>query len=277
MRSFLLTIAAFLACAIIIASVGLCACHADPSIVTQSCASDASEDVLDAGIDAPESAADVDAGPCTAELYMHDFAEAMGARVVSCCTAVGVTVDPEHAEYVYEAGWLGQSFAGVAGRACSVGFDAAKGADCLAKASAMTCQDISEHDYNIITAACFGVFTGLIADGSPCEVSVQCGASSFCDHTAGDAGAGFGLCAPLAAEGAPCIAFNPAHEFSCSHLGNGRACVGGVCIPLRAAGASIQTSPLECAAGMLNGSFVCADVIPIATFPNLTAGICSIL
>lgn len=262
-----------LAVAALVTSIAILsyACHETTTVVDGSCEAGASD--AEAGTEAAAG----DAGPCDGELYLHEFAEATGAHLVSCCANVGVTVDPEHAEYVFEAGWLGQSFAGVEGRACSLTFDAAKGADCLAKVSSMTCQDISESEYHVITASCFaGVYTGNVPDGGACDVSVQCGNNSFCDHTAGDGGSQ-GICAPVASEGSPCVAYNPAHEFSCSHLGNGRACVGGVCIPLRAPGAAIQTTPLECSAGMVNASYACADVIPIATFPNFTAGICSVL
>lgn len=264
-------------------------CHADPSFTLETCGVDAGEggsDASDASTDVLD-ASDASDGRiwCDGADFLDALQDAYTDRITACCADVGVDLSSpsKHASVYYgiEGGWLGQSNAGATENTIglvqctpSITFHADKAADCLAKVSGMTCTNITEAEYNAITAACFGVFSGNLAIGDACLTSIQCGDDAFCDLTAPDAGApGHGFCRALLPQGSTCASLWATHEYPCSHRGLGSAC-DGTCIAPRAEGQSITSTPLECAAGMLRADYKCASVDAGATYPNLNATTC---
>lgn len=222
----------------------------------------------------PISDAGADEGPYRGEHFPDELTAALVARVSTCCTNAGVTADPAKLAKAFEAGWINQSNSGVTDDTLGVVlgtstviFDPANAADCLSRISTMTCQNISEAEYNAITYACFEAWRGAVPTGSPCTYSVQCPSSDYCDLSVPG-----GDCVPLVATWDTCSMVHG--EYQCSHRGNGGPCAGGECSPGRPEGATITSTPLECAAGMLSTGATCAAVNPSATYSGWTAGLC---
>lgn len=258
---------------------------------------DGSDDGSD---DSSSDAGDASDGGCTngpqGVCFPAQLQAALVAKTTACCSAVGVDLSSSthqtHLNNAYVAGWINQSNAGIA--AYTLGsvlgtdtyvYNDSQAQDCLSRVSNMTCTNITEEEYNAITASCFAVYTGTIPVGSPCTGSVQCVASSFCDLTATpDAGvdgsvpppSGTGVCKTLQGVGDYCGAYWATHEYSCSKRGMGSGCDTSThnCLPLRSTGTYVSSTPLECAAGMLNSTFQCATVSATATYPFLTSTIC---
>jgi hypothetical protein len=92
----------------------------------------------------------------------------------------------------------------------NVALDQAKGADCLAKISALSCS-LTGADLKATRAACYAAIIGKVAAGQPCRASMECAPGNFClpdaDAGAGDGGAGstvIGKCAALRGNGGDC-------------------------------------------------------------------------
>lgn len=90
----------------------------------------------------------------------------------------------------------------------NVTLDQTKGADCLAKINALTC-DLTGANLKAARAACFGALSGKLAANQPCRSSLECAPGNFClpdaDAGAGDGGTPvIGKCAALRGSGGNC-------------------------------------------------------------------------
>jgi len=108
-----------------------------------------------------------------------------------------------------------------------VTLDQQKGADCIAKIDALTC-NLTGAGLQDIRTTCFAAIKGLATAGQACGQSVECASGLFCNPTT-PGGALTGTCAALKTAGQPCGLFTNSNEGknsikseeACSYRGSG--------------------------------------------------------
>lgn len=172
-------------------------------------------DVPDVVTDAPNP----DAG-LKLDTYANEVAGALCDALTRCCFGLtnvpeggavdGGTFDrPECIALYREAGFESSLYHSDALTKGNVTLDQAKGAECLQKIRAMSC-NISGADFKAVRTSCFAAVTGKLAANQPCRSSIECAPGHFCSPDQPDAalnGVGttvYGKCAPLKASGQNC-------------------------------------------------------------------------
>lgn len=87
----------------------------------------------------------------------------------------------------------------------NVTIDQVSADSCISKIKALSC-DLPGTEYTAARAACFGVYSGKLADGASCKGSAECKRTSFCKGLVGDGGAGgaAGTCTAIQPVGGGC-------------------------------------------------------------------------
>lgn len=226
-------------------------------------------DASDAGLDA----ADAEAGPNPVQIYVQQYAQAFCAGQFDCCQGYDAGFDDAATgsceSQVLTGTDMWESTLPTAYNAANLQIDQTQATACLDALNPESCGTITAAQYQAITNACYGVFTGTVAvGGAGCVTSFEC-ASGYCRLPSDG---GVGMCTPLVATGGACISQDMCSQASqpptayCTGTITGSA---GTCAPLLADGEVCGGYDLVCSSGLCtaNGSNNCGG-----NYPNPSVG-----
>lgn len=166
-----------------------------------------------------------DAG-AAALAFPGQLAAAICSQIAACC---GTTGDAAAFNWqscysdTLSGGYRGSSAGAFYFPSGNVAFDPAQAQACLNAVAAVDCStnQVTAAQEAALTQACFGVYYGILPQGSPCNATIECAPGNYCSPFDGGVGAN---CVPLAGDGGACGVLGSnttVAQTVCSYLGAG--------------------------------------------------------